>query len=240
MGDRNKNSSGRKEERTSINDNHNSHSLAIKGYRIPNHKVYGRIKVGINAESRALTFFKFMECQRSDGTRIVRWWTEIDPNESTSSEPRKEEVKTNTKIFAPNLTKSDQINQVLAEGMTEKDKFLYENGGGAEAMWKLIELEAQQKVSPQNSKASGKKVTRVVTKRRGKMLPTAGPHKGAGAKNKDNLSSLTLPNNRWPPLLSNHYNHYCSIKRCLAQIIGSFLSKNLRQSMLYSSPTMLS
>lgn len=72
--------------------------------------------------------------------------------------PNQEEVKTRTKIFVSNLTKSDQVNKVLVEGMTEKDEFMYANGGGAEAMWKLIELETQQKVSLQNSKAGGKKV----------------------------------------------------------------------------------
>jgi hypothetical protein len=51
-------------------------------------------------------------------------------------------------VFAPNLTKSDQVNKVLAEGMNEKDEFLYANGGGAEALWKLIYLEAQQNGSP--------------------------------------------------------------------------------------------
>ena len=47
------------------------------------------------------------------------------------------------------------MNKVLAEGMTEKDEFLYANGGGAEALWKLIDLEAQNKGSPQNSIAGG-------------------------------------------------------------------------------------
>lgn len=36
--------------------------------------------------------------------------------------------------------------------MTEKDEFLYANGGDAEAMWKLIDLEAHQKESPQLSR----------------------------------------------------------------------------------------
>jgi hypothetical protein len=60
-------------------------------------------------------------------------------------------------VFAPNLTKSDQVNKVLAEGMNEKDELLYANGGGAEALWKLIYLEAQQNGSPQCSKVGGSK-----------------------------------------------------------------------------------
>jgi len=71
VGGRNKNSGGRKDEGATINDTH-SHSLTINGNGISTHKVYGRIKVGINAETRALTFFKYMECQRSDGTGLVR------------------------------------------------------------------------------------------------------------------------------------------------------------------------
>lgn len=63
---------------------------------------------------------------------------------------------TSTKLFAPNLTKSDQVNKVLAEGMTEKDEFLYANGGGAEALWKLIDLEAQHRDNPQSSRAGEK------------------------------------------------------------------------------------
>jgi len=123
--------------------------MIVDGYANSRHKIYGRFKVEIDVQTRALKFFKFMECQRSNGTGLVRRWTKIDSTENTSGGCRKEEVKTNKKIFALNLTKSDEINQVLAEGMTEKDEFLYENWGGAEAYWKVIELEAQQKnVSP--------------------------------------------------------------------------------------------
>jgi len=82
----------------------------------------------------------------------------IDPTEITSGGSNQEEVKTSTEIFALNLTKSDQVNKVLAEGMTEKDEFLYANGGGAEALWKLIDLEAQHKDIPQTSRAGGFKV----------------------------------------------------------------------------------
>jgi hypothetical protein len=85
----------------------------------------------------------------------VRWWTEIDPMEDNSGGAPQEEVKNSAKVFAPNLTKSDQVNKVLAEGMNEKDEFLYANGGGAEALWNLIDLEAQQKGSPQCSKVGG-------------------------------------------------------------------------------------
>lgn len=28
----------------------------------------------------------------------------------------------------------------LVEGMTERDEFLYANGGGAKALWKLIDI----------------------------------------------------------------------------------------------------
>lgn len=138
---RSKNFGGCKEEGGAINDIQ-SHSLAFNGNGISNHKVYGCIKVGINAETRALTFFKYMECQRSDGTSLVRWWTEIDPTEVITNEDTREEARTDPKVFAPNLTKSDQVNKVLAEGMNEKDEFLYANGGGAQALWKLIDLEA--------------------------------------------------------------------------------------------------
>lgn len=65
---------------------------------------------------------------------------------------KSQEVGASTALFVPNLTKSDQVNKVLAEGMTEKDEFLYANGGGAEEMWKLIDLEAHQKESPQLSR----------------------------------------------------------------------------------------
>jgi len=119
VGGRSKNSGGRNEEGVAINDIH-SHSLAINGNGISNHKVYGRIKVGINVETRALTFFKYMECQRSDGTGLVRRWTEIDPTEINIGGDNQEEVRTSTKVFAPNLTKSDEVNKVLAEGMNEK------------------------------------------------------------------------------------------------------------------------
>jgi ribonuclease BN (tRNA processing enzyme) len=107
VGGRSKNFGCRKEEGTTINDNQSSHSMAFDGYGISNHKIYGSVKVGINAESRVLTFFKFMECQRSDETRLVRWWTEIDPAKNTSGGSKKEEVKTNKFFFASNLTKSD-------------------------------------------------------------------------------------------------------------------------------------
>ena len=129
--------------------------MVIDGNKVSNHKVYGRIKVRIDSELRTLTFFKYMKCQRSDGTGLVRWWTEIDPMEINIGGPNQEEVRNNKKTFAPNLTKSDQVNKVLAEGMTEKDEFLYANGGGAKALWKLIDLEAQNKGSPQNSIAGG-------------------------------------------------------------------------------------
>lgn len=155
-GDRSKNSGGRQEEGRAINDIQ-SHLLSVKGNGTSNHKLFGRIKVGINTETRALTFFKYMECQWSDGTGLVRWWTEIDPTEIMANEDTREEPRTGSKVFAPNLTKSDKVNKVLAEGMNEKDEFLYANGGGAEGMWKLIELEAQQRSSPQCSKAGGAK-----------------------------------------------------------------------------------
>ena len=105
-----------------------------------------------------VTFFKYMECQRSDGTGLVRWWIKIDPTEVTDGGANQEEVRTNTKVFAPKLTKSDQVNKVLAEEMTEKDEFLYANGRGAEALWKLIDLEAQHKGDPQVYRVGGNKV----------------------------------------------------------------------------------
>jgi len=149
IGGRSKNYGGRKEEGTSINGNQSSHSIAFDGCRNSRHKIYGRVKVEVDAHTRALTFYKFMECQRSDGAEIVRLWTVINPTENISGGALIEKVRTKKKNFVPNLTKSDQINQVLAEGMTEKDIFLYEGGGGAEAYLKLMEVEAQQnKVSP--------------------------------------------------------------------------------------------
>lgn len=129
--------------------------MTIDESGVSNHKLYGRIKVGIDAETRSLTFYKYMECQRSDGSGLVRWWTEIDPTEITTSGPKQKEVQFGKKLFAPNLTKSDEVNKKLAEGMNEKDEFLYANGGGAEALWKLMELEAQKRDSPQSSKVGG-------------------------------------------------------------------------------------
>jgi hypothetical protein len=156
VGGRSKNSGGRKEEGVAINGVQ-SHSRAITSCGISNHRIFGRIKVGINAETRSLTFFKYTECQRSDGTGLVRWWTEIDPAEVTIDKVNQEDVRMSTKLFALNLNKSDKVNKVLAEGMPEKDEFLYANGGGAEALWKLIELEAQHKDNPQNSRIDGSK-----------------------------------------------------------------------------------
>lgn len=98
---RNKNSGGRNDEGTSINGIKSNHLMVIDG--ISNHKIYGRIKVDIDLQSRALKFFKFMECQRSDETGLVRWWTEIDPTEEIESGSKKEEVITKKKLFAPNL-----------------------------------------------------------------------------------------------------------------------------------------
>lgn len=154
IGGRSKVSGDRKDDGNVINENSNS-LMTIDENGVSNHKLYGRIKVGIDAESRSLTFYKFMECQRSDGSGLVRWWTEIDPTEIPTSRPKQKEVHLGKKLFAPNLTKSDEVNKKLAEGMNEKDEFLYANGGGAEALWKLMELEAQKGDSPQSSKVGG-------------------------------------------------------------------------------------
>ncbi|KEH26398.1 hypothetical protein MTR_6g053790 [Medicago truncatula] len=120
VGGRSKNYGGRKEGGKTINDNHNRHSMAIDG---------------INAESRSLTFFRYMECQRLDGTGLVRWWTEIDLTEITSGGSKSGGGQ-------------DQNKNICFESHKIRSK----------AMWKLIELETQQKVSLQNSKAGGKKV----------------------------------------------------------------------------------
>jgi len=162
-GGRNKGSGGQMEGGATINDHH-GHSMVIDGNKVSNHKVFGRIKVRIDPELRTLTFFKYMECQRSNETGLVRWWTEINPLEINVDGPNHKEANNNKKTFVPNLTKSDQVNRVLAEGMTEEDEFLYANGGGAEALWKLFELKAQNKGSPQHSIAGGSKAAaRVVT-----------------------------------------------------------------------------
>jgi hypothetical protein len=63
---RSKNSGGRNDEGSSINGFQSNNLSVIDGNS--SHKFYGRIKVGIDVQSRALKFFKFMECQRSDGT----------------------------------------------------------------------------------------------------------------------------------------------------------------------------
>lgn len=179
IGGRSRVSGDRKDEGADINDNQ-SHSMTTNGNGISNHKLYGRIKVGINAETRALTFFKYMECQRSDGSGLVRWWTEIDPTEITTSEPKQNEVQSGKKLFAPNLTKSDEVNKKLAEGMNEKDEFLYANGGGAEALWKLIELEAQKRDNPQSSKVGGGTADVRGSKQRNlaQVVNSRGPHEG--------------------------------------------------------------
>jgi len=112
-------------------------------------------------------------------TGLVRWWTEINPTEITPGGASQEEVKTSTKIFALNLTKLDQVNKVLTIGMTKKDEFLYANGGGAEALWKLIDLEAQHTGTPQTSKAGGNKGGARGDKGGGsQQFPAAGPHMG--------------------------------------------------------------
>lgn len=143
----------------------------------------------------------------------------VDRNRSKKEEinggSKKEEVTTKKKIFAPNLTKSDQINQALAEGMTENDEFLYENGGGAEALWKLIDLEAQQKMQAHQilwwGTARGAHVGPKERKKR--KVCSAGSHRGTTTRqhtqNKDNLSCVILAfNSRWSHRDRNQHNNH--------------------------------
>jgi len=47
---------------------------------------------------------------------------------------------------------SDQINKVLAEGMTEKDRFHYQHGGGTKEYLTWLEKEVQvYRLTPQHS-----------------------------------------------------------------------------------------
>jgi len=72
IGGRSKNFGGWKEEGTLINDNQSSDSITYDGYGKSRHKIYGRIKVEVDAQTRTITFYKFMECQWLDEAGLLR------------------------------------------------------------------------------------------------------------------------------------------------------------------------
>lgn len=58
----------------------------------------------------------------------MQWWTVVDPKDLNGKDINMEGCETSKGPFVPELTKSDQINKFLAEGMTEGDRMLCEHG----------------------------------------------------------------------------------------------------------------
>lgn len=149
---RSSNSGGRPVEGTSINEGQTSQFNAGNNSSISNHRFYGRIKVEIELLSRSLIIYKYSECQRSNGEGMVQWWTVVDPKDLNGKDINMEGCETSKGPFVPELTKSDQINKFLAEGMTEGDRMLCEHG---EKSMQLLRKEriggSYKNVSPQHS-----------------------------------------------------------------------------------------
>lgn len=152
VGGRSASSGGRRGADPAINESNGNNSKSGNGHEFFNHRIYGRIKVTIDPDTRLLQFYKYTECQRSNGADLIRWWTNIDPMEVHSRKNTVEEPRFREENFASNLGCSDQINKVLVEGMSEQDKFRYQCGGGTKEYLAWLEKKAQNhRMSPQQS-----------------------------------------------------------------------------------------